>query len=121
MPEQICKQSEGGKQIEVMPERTTIATRLSSKWMRTFTFAVGAAAMAWLSSRPTGAQSDLKVAWSPNLHLRSVEDIPQRLREPEWSEHLRLAKGKASLEAGNYEKYFECGERRLRSGHQPRQ
>jgi hypothetical protein len=91
-----------------MPERTTIAARLSSKWMRTFTFAVGAAAMVWLSAGPTGAQSDLKVAWSPNLLLRSVDDIPQRLREPEGSKRLRLAKGKESLEAGNCEGYLNA-------------
>lgn len=91
-----------------MPERTTIATRLSSKWMRTFTFAVGAAAMAWLSAGPTGAQSDLKVAWSPNLHLRSLEDIPQRLREPEGSKHVRLKKDEESLEPGNCEEYLKA-------------
>jgi hypothetical protein len=86
-----------------MPERTTIATRLSSKWMRTFTFGL-AAAMAWLAV----AQADLKVKWSPNLHLRSIEDIPQRLREPEGSKRLRLAKGKESLEAGNCEEYLHA-------------
>jgi hypothetical protein len=79
-------------------------TRLSSKWMRTFAFAVGAAAMAWLAV----AQAELKVTWSPNLYLRSTDDIPKRLREPQGSTPLALAKGKESLKVGNCEEYLNA-------------
>jgi hypothetical protein len=89
---------------------TTTAMRLDSKWMKTFMFGVSVAAMACLSASagPAGAQAESKVSWSVNLHLRSVDDIPKRLREPEGSTRLVLAKGKASLKVGNCEEYLNA-------------
>src|SRR5215468_3840467 len=93
-----------------MPERTTTAMRLDSKWMRTFMFGFSVAAMACLSASagPGGTQAEPKVTWSPNLYLRSTDDIPKRLREPEGSTQLVLAKDKASLKVGNCKEYLNA-------------
>src|SRR5215470_16612764 len=91
-----------------MPERTITTMRLNSKWMRTFMFGVSVAAIAWLSARPAGTQAEPKVTWSPNLYLRSMDDIPKRLREPEGSGPLALAKGKESRKVGNCEEYLNA-------------
>lgn len=71
---------------------------------------VSVAAMAWLlvSAGPARAQAEPKVAWSVNLHLRSIDEIPKRLREPEGSTPLTLAKGKTSLKVGNCEEYLNA-------------
>ena len=81
--------------------------RLNSRWMRTFMFGSSVVAMACLSASagPRGTQAELKVTWSPNLYLRSMDDIPKRLREPEGSGPLALAKGKESRKVGNCEEY----------------
>jgi len=42
-------------------------------------FGVSVAAMALLSAS-AGTQAEPQVAWSPNLNLRSIDDIPKRLR-----------------------------------------
>ena len=67
------------------------------------------AAMAWLlaSAGPAGAQAEPNLAWSVNLHLQSLDEIPKRLREPEGP-ILALAKGKASLKVGNCEEYLNA-------------
>jgi hypothetical protein len=84
--------------------------RLNSRWMKAFVFGISVAAMAWLlaSARAAGTQAEPKVIWSPNLYLRSTDEIPKRLREPEGSTPLTLAKGKASLKAGNCEEYLNA-------------
>jgi hypothetical protein len=84
--------------------------RLDSESMKTFTFGVSVAATAWLlvSVGPAGTQAEPKVAWSVNLHLRSTDDIPKRLREPEESGPLALAKGKESLKVGNCAEYLNA-------------
>ena len=79
-----------------------------SRGMRTFTFSVSVAALAWLSARPAGTQAELKVTWSPMLNLRSMDDIPKRLREPEGSAPLALAKGEESLKVVNCEEYLKA-------------
>jgi hypothetical protein len=91
-----------------MPERATTAMQLNSKWMKAYMFGVSVAALAWLSARPAGNQAEPKVTWSANLHLRSTDEIPKRLREPHGSTALALAKGKASLKAGNCEEYLNA-------------
>ena len=67
------------------------------------------AVMAWLlvSAGPAGTQDEPKVSWSVNLHLRSLDEIPKRLREPEGST-LAFARGKASLTVGNCEEYLNA-------------
>jgi hypothetical protein len=84
--------------------------RLDSKSMKKFMFGVSVAAMAWLlaSAGPAGTQAEPKVAWSVNLHVRSTDDIPKRLREPEGSGPLALAKGKESLKVANCEEYLNA-------------
>jgi hypothetical protein len=73
-------------------------------------FGVSVAAMACLSASagPGGAQAEPKVTWSPNLYLRSKDDIPKRLREPQGSAPLALAKGKESLKVANCEEYLNA-------------
>jgi hypothetical protein len=68
------------------------------------------AAMAWLlaSAGSAGIQAKPKVNWSPTLHLRSTDEIPKRLREPEGSGPLAFAKGKESLKVGNCEEYLNA-------------
>ena len=80
------------------------------KMMKTFMFGISEVAIAWLlaSAVPAGTQAEPKVAWSPNLHLRSLDDIPKRLREPEGSAPLAFAKGKESLKVGNCEEYLNA-------------
>ena len=77
--------------------------------MKTFMFGVSVVAMAWrlASAAPPGTQAEPKVAWSPNLHLRSLGEIPKRLREPQGPT-LMFAKGKASLKASNCEEYLNA-------------
>jgi hypothetical protein len=78
--------------------------------MKTFMFGVSAAAVAWFlgSAWPAGAQGEPKVAWSLNLHLRSTDEIPKRLREPESPTPLALVKGKAPRKAGTCEEYLNA-------------
>lgn len=78
--------------------------------MKTFMFGTSVAAMALLSASagPAGTQAEPQVAWSPNLNLRSISDIPKRLREPEGPGSLALAKGKESLKVGNCEEYLNA-------------
>lgn len=68
------------------------------------------AATAWLlaSAGTAGTQAEPKVAWSVTLRLRSIDEIPKRLREPEGSARLALAKGKASLKVGNCKEYLNA-------------
>lgn len=68
------------------------------------------AAIAWLFAwaGPAVTQAEPKVTWSPNLNLRSADDIPKRLREPEGPGLLALAKGKESLKASNCEEYLNA-------------
>lgn len=77
--------------------------------MNTSLFGISVAAMAWLLALPgpAGAQAEPKLSWSVNLHLRSIAEIPKRLREPEGST-LAFAKGKASLKVGNCEEYVNA-------------
>lgn len=66
--------------------------------------------MAWLlaSARAAGTQDEPKVSWSVNLHLRSLDEIPKRLREPEGSTPFTFVNGKASLKIGNCEEYLNA-------------
>jgi hypothetical protein len=82
--------------------------RLNSKWMKACMFGVTVAAMAWLSAQPAGTQAEPKVIWSPMLNLRSTDDIPKRLREPEASTPLALAKDQAALKVRNCEEYLNA-------------
>jgi hypothetical protein len=84
--------------------------RLDSKWMRTFIFEFSVAATVCLlvSAGPAGTQAEPKVIWSPNLYLPSMDDIPKRLREPEGSAPLTLAKGEKSLKVPNCEEYLNA-------------
>jgi hypothetical protein len=84
--------------------------RLNSKWMKTFMLGVSVAATAWLlaSAGTAGTQSGPRVRWSVNLHLRSIDEIPKRLREPEGSTPLAFVKGKASLKIGNCQEYLNA-------------
>jgi len=82
------------------------AMRLDSKSMKTFLFGISVAAMVWLSALPAGTQAEPKVTWSPMLNLRSTDEIPKRLREPEASGPLALAKGQESRKVGNCEEYL---------------
>jgi hypothetical protein len=82
--------------------------RLNSQWMKTFMLGVGVAAMAGLSARSAWTQAEPRFGWSPNLHLKSTDEIPTRLREPEGSAHLALVKGKASRTVGNCEEYLNA-------------
>ncbi len=86
------------------------ATRSIQKSMKTFMFGVSVAAMAWLFAwaGPAVTQAEPKVAWSVNLNLRSTDDIPKRLREPEGPGLLALAKGEESLKAVNCEEYLNA-------------
>jgi hypothetical protein len=83
---------------------------LYSKSVKTFMFGVSVAAVTWLSisAGPAGTQAEAKVAWSVNLNLRSISDIPKRLREPEGPGSLALAKDKESLVVGNCEEYLNA-------------
>jgi hypothetical protein len=78
--------------------------------MKTFMFGVSVAAMAWLtaSAGPAGTQTEPKVTWSVNLHLRSRAEIPKRLREPEGSGPLAFANGKEFRKVGNCEEYLNA-------------
>lgn len=93
-----------------MLERTTTATGSIQKSIKTVMLAASMAAMAWLFAwaGPAGTQAELQVAWSPNLNLRSISDIPKRLREPEGPGSLALVKGKESLKVGNCEEYLNA-------------
>ena len=84
--------------------------QLDSKMTKVFLFGVGVAGMVWLSApaRPAGAQEGPRVAWSVNLRLRSTDEIPKRLREPEGSAPLTFAKGKASFKISNCEEYLNA-------------
>ena len=84
--------------------------RLYSKLMKTFIFGASVAAMALLSALAgsAGTQAEPQVAWSPNLNLRSIDDIPKRLREPEGPGSLALEKGKESRKVGNCEEYLNA-------------
>src|SRR5215472_47776 len=82
--------------------------RLKSKWMKTYMFGVSVAAMAWLSAQPAGTQAEPKVTWSPMLNLRTTDEIPKRLREPQGSTPLALAKDKAALKVVNCEEYLNA-------------
>ena len=68
------------------------------------------ATMAWLlaSAGAAGTQAEPELAWSVNLHLRSLDEIPKRLREPEGSTPLAFVKGKASLKVVNCEQYLHA-------------
>ena len=85
-------------------------TWLDSKPIKTFMFALSVAAMALplAFAGPAGTQAEPQVAWSPNLNLKSIGDIPKRLREPEGSGSLALAKGQESLKVGNCEEYLNA-------------
>jgi hypothetical protein len=87
-----------------------MAMRFYSKSMKTFMFGTSVAAMALLSSSAglAGTQAKPKIAWSPNLNLKSADDIQKRLREPEGPGSLALAKGKESLKVGNCEEYLNA-------------
>jgi hypothetical protein len=76
--------------------------------MKTYMFGLGVAAMVWLSAQPARTQAEPKVTWSPMLNLRSTDDIPKRLREPEASRPLALAKDKAALKVSNCEEYLKA-------------
>jgi hypothetical protein len=56
-----------------------------------------------LSAPPLGAQSQNGITWSPELHLKNLDAIPNRLRAPvlNASKQLRLTNGKASREVIN--------------------
>jgi hypothetical protein len=84
--------------------------RPDSKWMRTFIFEFSVAATVYLlvSAGPPGTQAESKVIWSPNLYLPSTDDIPKRLREPQGSAPLTLAKSEKSLKVANCEEYLKA-------------
>lgn len=87
-----------------------MAMRLYSNLMKTFMFGVSVAAMALLSASAgsAGTQAEPQVVWSPNLNLRSIGDIPKRLREPEGPGSLALVKDKESRKVGNCEEYLNA-------------
>jgi len=78
--------------------------------MKTFIFEIVMVVAIWLSlsAGPAGTQGEPQVAWSVNLNLKSISDIPKRLREPEGPGSLALAKGKESLTVGNCEEYLNA-------------
>ncbi len=84
--------------------------RLDSKMMKTFMFGVCVVAMAWplVSSESAAIQAEPKVSWSVNLHLRSLGDISNRLREPEASTPFTFVNGKASIKVGTCEQYLNA-------------
>jgi hypothetical protein len=73
--------------------------------MKTLMFALSL--MAWLPTQPAGAQSQPKVTWSPNLNLRSIDEIPKRLREPQGTT-LAMKKGDASFKVANCEEFLNA-------------
>lgn len=75
-----------------------------SRMMKTFMFVM--ASLLALAG-PAATQAEPKVAWSVNLHLRSLDEIPKRLREPEGST-LAFAKGKASRKVRNCEEFLNA-------------
>lgn len=78
--------------------------RFNSNTLRMFTIGVGATALALLWAWSAGAQAGGNVTWSSDLHLKSLADIPNRLREPVVSvvgmsrQSVTLTNGKASRE-----------------------
>jgi hypothetical protein len=64
--------------------------------------------MALLWTGPAGAGANRSVTWSPNLHLRSTEDIPNRLRELEGSKRVMFTNGQASREVGTCDEYLNA-------------
>lgn len=79
-----------------------------SNFSRTLTLA--AVTIALIFSTPTAAQSDNAITWSPDLHLKSLDDIPNRLRAPvlEGSKGLRLVNGKTSRRVTPCDEYLKA-------------
>src|SRR5439155_25446958 len=88
--------------------------RFNSNTLRMFTIGVGATALALLWAWSAGAQAGGNVTWYSDLHLKSLADIPNRLREPVVSvvgmsrQSVTLTNGKASREVGNCEQYLNA-------------
>jgi hypothetical protein len=63
-----------------------------------------------LSAPPLGAQSHDGITWSPELHLKNLDAIPNRLSAPvlNASKQLRLTDGKASREVANCDQYLKA-------------
>lgn len=93
-----------------MYERTINSNSAFKKLMKTFLFGISVAATVWLfaSAGPAGIQAEPQVAWSVNLNLKSMDDIPKRLHQPEGPGRLALSKGKESLVVGNCEEYLNA-------------
>lgn len=106
----LARELREGDNSKVMHEKMATAIGSIQKSMKAFIFGVSVAATAWqfASARPAGTQAEPKFAWSPNLNLRSTDDIPKRLREPEGPGLLALEKGKESLKAVNCEEYLNA-------------
>jgi len=96
------------KKIEVAFERMKVAMRLNSKLLITFLIAAGAAAIALFGTLPATAQASRDITWSPDLHLNSLADIPNRLRQPvlEGGQALQLTNGQISLSTHNCTEYL---------------
>ena len=79
-----------------------------SNFSRTLTFA--AVTIALIFSTPTAAQSNNAITWSPDLHLKTLDDIPNRLRAPvlEGSKVLRLTNGKSFRLVVNCDGYLKA-------------
>jgi len=72
--------------------------------------ALAAVTIALLFSVDVGAQSDSDITWSAELHLKRLDDIPNRLRAPvlKGSRGLRLTSGKESRQVANCNEYLKA-------------
>ena len=86
-----------------------------SNFSRTLTFA--AVTTALIFATPTAAQSNNAITWSPDLHLKSLDEIPTRLRAPvlEGSKDLRLVNGTTSRRVSSCDEYLKA----VRAGFHP--
>lgn len=80
--------------------------RFDGTSLRTFIITSGVIALLWI--RPTEAQGDRNVTWSPQLHLKSIEDIPAHLKAPvlKGSQRLTMTKETMSREVGTCDEYL---------------
>ena len=87
--------------------------RFNSNTSRMFTIGVGATALALLCAWSAGAQAGGNVTWSSDLHLKSLADIPNRMREPvlqasQGKRTVMLTNGNVSREVRNCDEYLNA-------------
>ena len=94
--------------IELMIERTTSAMQFKGTLVRIFIIGLGVIALLWV--RPLEAQVDRSMTWSPQLHLKSIEDIPDQLQAPvlKGSQRMSMTNDKVSPEVGNCSEYLNA-------------